>query len=48
VKYFDQWKMNDEQLGTLMVMLNKTKDPEEAARKWIKKNQALVDEWIKE
>ena len=39
--------MNDEQLGTLMVELNKTKDPEEAARKWIKKNQALVDEWIK-
>ncbi|MFZ3196579.1 MAG: glycine/betaine ABC transporter, partial [Bacillus mycoides] len=34
--------------GTLMVMLNKTTDPEEAARKWIKKNQALVDEWIKE
>ena len=38
--------MNDEQLGTLMVMLNKTKDPEEAARKWIK-NQALVDEWVR-
>ena len=30
--------MTDEQLGTLMVMLNKTKDPEEAARKWIKKS----------
>lgn len=40
--------MNDEQLGTLMVELNKTKDSEEAARKWIKKNQALVDEWIKD
>lgn len=48
VKYFDRWKMSDEQLGTLMVMLNKTKDPEEAARKWIKKNQALVNEWIKD
>lgn len=48
IKYFDKWKMNDEQLGTLMVELNKTKDPEEAARKWIKKNQALVDEWIKD
>ena len=39
--------MNDEQLGTLMVELNKTKDPEEAARKWIKNNQALVDEWVR-
>ncbi|EEM10993.1 Glycine betaine-binding protein [Bacillus pseudomycoides] len=48
VKYFDRWKMSDEQLGTLMVMLNKTKDPEEAARKWIEKNQALVNEWIKD
>ncbi|MEC2457406.1 glycine betaine ABC transporter substrate-binding protein, partial [Bacillus cereus] len=48
IKYFDKWKMNDEQLGTLMVELNKTKDPEEAARKWIKKNQALVNEWIKD
>ena len=26
IKYFDKWKMNDEQLGTLMVELNKTKD----------------------
>ncbi|MBJ3791371.1 glycine betaine ABC transporter substrate-binding protein, partial [Bacillus sp. OA1] len=48
IKYFDKWKMNDEQLGTLMVELNKTKDPEEAARKWIKNNQALVDEWVKD
>ncbi|WP_263703668.1 glycine betaine ABC transporter substrate-binding protein [Bacillus thuringiensis] len=48
IKYFDKWKMNDEQLGTLMVELNKTKDPEEAVRKWIKNNQALVDEWIKD
>ncbi len=33
--------MNDEQLGTLMVELNKTKDPEEAARKWIKKESSV-------
>lgn len=40
--------MTDEQLGTLMVMLNKTKDPEQAARDWIKKNQQVVDSWIKD
>ena len=39
--------MNDEQLGTLMVMLNKTKDPEEARENGLK-NQALVDEWVKD
>ncbi|CEY42623.1 ABC-type proline/glycine betaine transport systems%2C periplasmic components [Streptococcus pneumoniae] len=31
-----------------MVELNKTKDSEEAARKWIKNNQALVNEWVKD
>ena len=30
--------MNDEQLGTLMVELNKTKDPEEAARNGLKES----------
>ncbi|MDM5188157.1 glycine betaine ABC transporter substrate-binding protein [Bacillus sp. DX4.1] len=46
IKYFDKWKMTDEQLGTLMVMLNKTKDPEQAAKEWIKQNKEVVDTWM--
>ena len=32
IKYFDKWKMNDEQLGTLMVELNKTKRSEKRTK----------------
>ncbi|MDM5154460.1 glycine betaine ABC transporter substrate-binding protein [Bacillus sp. DX1.1] len=46
IKYFDKWKMTDKQLGTLMVMLNKTKDPEQAAKEWIKQNKKVVDTWM--
>ncbi|KMP24425.1 glycine betaine ABC transporter substrate-binding protein [Bacillus wiedmannii] len=47
VKYFDNWNMTDEQLGTLMTMINESNDPEQAAEKWIKKNKKLVDAWMK-
>ncbi|MED1268671.1 glycine betaine ABC transporter substrate-binding protein [Bacillus mycoides] len=47
IKYFDNWNMTDEQLGTLMTMINESNDPEQAAEKWIKKNKKLVDTWMK-
>lgn len=47
IKYFDNWNMTDEQLGTLMTMINESNDPEQAAEKWIKKNKKLVNTWMK-
>ncbi|TBL05101.1 MULTISPECIES: glycine betaine ABC transporter substrate-binding protein [Bacillus cereus group] len=47
IKYFDNWNMTDEQLGTLMTMINESNDPEQAAEKWIRKNKKLVDAWMK-
>ena len=38
IKYFDKWKMNDEQLGTLMVELNKTKDPKKRRENGLKES----------
>ncbi|WP_223699945.1 glycine betaine ABC transporter substrate-binding protein [Sutcliffiella deserti] len=45
VKWMDKWKMNDDELGDLMSMINET-SPEEGAKKWIEQNRELVDNWL--
>ncbi|WP_425388077.1 glycine betaine ABC transporter substrate-binding protein [Ectobacillus panaciterrae] len=47
-KWLDNWDMTDEQLGTLMSEINKTKDPENGAKKWITENRGLVNSWFKQ
>ena len=42
-----KFKMDDTQIGTLEAYINDGMKPEEAARKWISENQAVVDSWLK-
>lgn len=42
-----KFKMDDSQIGTLEGYINDGMKPEDAAKKWISENQALVDSWIK-
>lgn len=48
VKYFDNFKMNDQQLGSLMAMINEAETPEEGAQMWIDEHQDVIGEWTKE
>ncbi|MFQ3544803.1 glycine betaine ABC transporter substrate-binding protein [Halobacillus rhizosphaerae] len=48
VKWFDTFKMNDDQLGSLMGDVNKADSAKEGAQKWIDEHQDLIDEWTKE
>ncbi len=48
VKWFDTFKMNDDQLGGLMGDVNEADSAEEGAQKWIDEHQDLIDEWTKE
>ncbi|UOQ94287.1 glycine betaine ABC transporter substrate-binding protein [Halobacillus shinanisalinarum] len=47
VKWFDNFMMNDQQLGSLMAALNEAESPEEGAQQWIDNNQDVIDKWTK-
>lgn len=42
-----KFRMDDSQIGTLEGYINDGMKPEDAAKKWISENQAIVDSWIK-
>ena len=48
VKWWDKFMLNDQQLGSLMAMINEAETAEEGAQQWIDENQDLVDEWTAE
>lgn len=41
------FKLNDQQIGSLESLINEGMKPEEAAKKWIADNRELVDSWMK-
>lgn len=47
-EYFNNWKMNDEQIGELINYVENAEEPIEGAEKWVEENQELIDEWVQE
>jgi glycine betaine/proline transport system substrate-binding protein len=48
-KWMRNWKLNDAQLGELMVDVHENEDdPIKGAKKWVKENQDVVKKWMKE
>ncbi|PKR79159.1 glycine/betaine ABC transporter [Halalkalibacillus sediminis] len=45
VEWFDNFMLNDDQLGSLMASLNEADSEQEGAQNWIDENQDLIDEW---
>lgn len=46
-KWFNQWHMTHEQLGSLMASIEKAGDPEKGTKAWLDKNQDAVKKWTK-
>ncbi|WP_277678814.1 glycine betaine ABC transporter substrate-binding protein [Gracilibacillus dipsosauri] len=46
-EWFNNWKMNDEQIGQLIDYVESANKPLDGAKKWIDENQELVNEWVK-
>ncbi|MCM3164870.1 glycine betaine ABC transporter substrate-binding protein [Metabacillus litoralis] len=46
-EWFNNWKMDDQQIGQLIDYVESAEDPLDGAKKWIEENQELVDEWVK-
>ncbi|PYZ92168.1 glycine/betaine ABC transporter [Salipaludibacillus keqinensis] len=45
-EWFDNWKMDDQQIGELIDYVESEEEPLDGAKKWIEENQDLIDEWI--
>ncbi|MCA0971716.1 glycine betaine ABC transporter substrate-binding protein [Halobacillus litoralis] len=45
-QWWDNFKLNDQQLGSLMAALNEADSPEEGAQNWIDENQDLINSWM--
>ena len=45
--WFNNWKMDDQQIGELIIYVESAEDPLEGAKKWIEENQELIGEWVK-
>lgn len=45
-EFFENFILDDDQLGSLMGKLEEIEDGEEAAREWMKENEDLVNSWI--
>ncbi|MFD1030200.1 glycine betaine ABC transporter substrate-binding protein [Metaplanococcus flavidus] len=48
VEWFDNFMLNDAQLGSLMAELNEAESEQAGAQAWIDENQDLINEWIGE
>ncbi|WP_078542991.1 glycine betaine ABC transporter substrate-binding protein [Litchfieldia alkalitelluris] len=46
-EWFNNWKMDDQQIGELITYVEGAEDPLDGAKKWIEENQELVDQWVK-
>ncbi|WP_394171730.1 glycine betaine ABC transporter substrate-binding protein [Guptibacillus hwajinpoensis] len=46
-KWFKNWKMNDQQVAELIHYVESSDEPVDGARKWVKENQDLINEWVK-
>ena len=46
VQWMNNWKMDDDSLGSLMALGEELGDPIEAAKQWIEDNRDLVEEWM--
>lgn len=45
-QFFKNFKLNDEQLGSLMGLIAESDDPLKSSREWVQKNEQVVTGWL--
>lgn len=45
-QFFKKFKLNDQQLGSLMGLIAESDDPVKSSREWMKNNEQLVNSWL--
>ncbi|MFC4558053.1 glycine betaine ABC transporter substrate-binding protein [Virgibacillus kekensis] len=48
VKWFDNFILNDQQLGSLMAAINEAESEQAGAQKWVDNHQDLIKKWVGE
>lgn len=46
--WFKNWKMNDEEIGSLMSEVDAAEEPLDGAKQWVEENEDLIAEWLDE
>ena len=47
-RWLKNWKMDDEQIGTLMSYVADAEEPIDGAKKWVEENEDIINEWLNE
>lgn len=47
-EWFKNWKMDDDDIGSLMSYVAEAEDPIDGATKWVEENEDVIAEWINE
>lgn len=47
-EWLKNWKMDDDQIGSLMSYVAEAEKPIDGAKKWIEENKEVIDEWLTE
>lgn len=47
-RWFKNWKMNDDQIGTLMSYVADAEDPLDGAKQWVEENEDVIAGWLNE
>lgn len=46
-EWFNNWKMDDQQIGDLIDQVENAEDPLDGASDWVEENENLIGEWVK-
>lgn len=46
-EWLKNWKMNDQQIGELINVVENSEEPIDGAREWVEENEELIGEWVK-
>ncbi|GAB6138282.1 glycine betaine ABC transporter substrate-binding protein [Halanaerobaculum tunisiense] len=46
IKSLKKWKMDDQSLGELMSVINKSDDAQQGVQEWVDNNRELVNQWL--
>ncbi len=48
VRFFERMQFSEQQINSLIYLMNSEADPEDGVREWIRKNEYIVNQWVKD
>lgn len=48
VRFFERMQLSEKQINNLIYYMNKESDPQEGVKEWIRKNEYVINQWVKD